>query len=97
MICRIYDIKGGIELYDAVNERIGLEAMEEKPPGAHVHIAAVGEEGGFKVIEVWDSVEDDERFLDSGLGQAIQEVLGEAGVPDPAITDLDVHHLDWVG
>jgi hypothetical protein len=95
MICRIYDVKAGIELYEAVNERLG-EAGEEKPPGAHVHIAAAGD-GGFKVIEVWDSKEDDERYLASGLGQAIQEVLGEAGVAAPTVTDLEVHRLDWVG
>jgi hypothetical protein len=93
MICRIYDVRGGIELYDAVNQRLGDDS-NVKPPGGHVHIAAVGEEG-FKVIEVWDSKEDDERYLASGLGQAIQEVLGEAGIPDPTITDLEVHRFDW--
>ena len=93
MICRIYDLKGVIEHYEAVNERLG-EGGEEKPPGAHLHIAALDEDG-FKVIEVWDSSRDIERYLGSGLGQAIQEVLGEAGAPEPTITDLDVHELNW--
>jgi hypothetical protein len=31
------------------------------------------------------------------MGQAISEVLGEAGIPDPQITDLEAHRLDWVG
>jgi hypothetical protein len=93
MICRIYDVQGGIELYDAVNERFG-EDISTKPRGAHLHVSAVGD-GGFKVIEVWDSMEDDERWLASGLGQAIQEVLGEAGVPEPTVTDLEVHRLEW--
>jgi hypothetical protein len=94
MFCRIYEVKGGIEHYDAVEARLG-EGNEERPSGGHVHIAAVGEDG-FKVIEVWDSAEDVERYLASGMGQAIQEVLGEAGVPEPQITDLEVHRLDWV-
>lgn len=93
MICTIYDIQGGIELYDAVNQRLGDGGMA-KPPGGHVHIAAVGG-GGFKVIEVWDSKEDQERHISSGLGQAIQEVLGEADVPEPTVTDFEIHHLDW--
>ena len=89
MICRIYDVQGGtVEQYDAVNERIDME----KPEGAHAHIA-VKTDSGFMVIEVWDSTEHIERFMEARLG----EVMQDAEVPDPKITEFEVHNLDWVG
>ncbi len=89
MICRTYDIPGGtLEQYDEVSKHMG----DETPEGAHLHIA-VKTDDGFRVIEVWDSAEDDDRYMAAGLGEAIQA----AGVPQPTITDLEVHNLDWVG
>jgi len=88
MICRTYDVPGGtIEQYDEVSKFMGTE----RPQGAHLHIAAVTD-NGFRVIEVWDSAEDDDRYMASGLGEAIQA----AGVPQPTITDLEVHNLTWL-
>lgn len=93
MICRIYDVQGGkLEHYDAVTERTGTD----KPDGVHAHIAGATE-GGFTVIEVWDSEEHINRYMDQGLGEAIQEVMQEAGVPEPKITQFEVHKLDWLG
>ena len=89
MICRIYDVRGGtLEQYDEVSAKVG----DEKPDGVHVHIAGKTDDG-FRVIEVWDSVEHDERYMAAGLGDAIQA----AGVPEPTITDFEVHNLDWLG
>ena len=39
-----------------------------------------------------DSPEHIERFMDSGLAQAMQE----AQIPEPTITEFEVHKLDWV-
>jgi hypothetical protein len=39
-----------------------------------------------------DSPEHIERFMDSGLAQALQE----AQIPEPTITEFEVHKLDWV-
>jgi hypothetical protein len=49
------------------------------------------------VIEVWDSVEDVERYMGQGLGQAIEEVMKDAQVPEPSISEFEVHRLDWLG
>jgi quinol monooxygenase YgiN len=93
MICRIYDVQGGkLEHYDAVTERTGTD----KPDGVHVHIAGATEDG-FTVIEVWDSEEHIDRYMEQGLGEAIQEVMQEAGVPEPKITQFEVHKLNWLG
>jgi quinol monooxygenase YgiN len=93
MICRIYDVQGGkLEHYDAVSERTGTD----KPDGVHVHIVGATD-GGFTVIEVWDSEEHINRYMEQGLGEAIQEVMAEAGVPEPRITQFEVHKLNWLG
>lgn len=89
MICRIYDVPGGtIEKYEEVTRKTGME----KPEGVHAHIAGATE-GGLMVIEVWDSPEHIERYMQSGLGQAMQE----AEIPEPTITEFEVHNLDWLG
>jgi hypothetical protein len=88
MICRIYDVPGAtLDQYEAVDRQLGPET----PDGAHVHIAGKTEDG-FRVIEVWESREHIERFMNSGLAQAMQE----AQIPEPTITEFEVHKLDWV-
>lgn len=87
MICRIYDVTGAtLEQYDQVS------ALEiEKPDGVHVHIAGKTD-GGIMVIEVWDSEEHIDRYMESFLGQALQD----AGVPEPTVSQFEVHNLDWM-
>ena len=88
MICRTYDVAGGtLDQYDEVSDMIG----DEKPDGVHLHIAMKTEDG-IRVIEVWDSAEHDERYMAAGLGEALQK----AGVPEPKVTDYEVHNLDWL-
>jgi len=89
MIGRIYDVPGAtIEQY----ERVAGQASMEKPGGAHVHIAGRNDRG-LQVIEVWDSQEDIGRFMEAGLGKAMQA----AQIPEPTITEWEVHKLDWIG
>ena len=88
MICRIYDVEGAtLEQYDQVNAKAG----SEKADGVHAHIAGKTN-GGIMVIEVWDSQEHIDRYMEGPLGQALQE----AGVPEPTITEFEVHNLDWL-
>ena len=90
MICRIYDVQGAtLDQYDEVSNKIGTD----KPDGVHAHIAGATD-GGIKVIEVWDSEDHVNRYMEEGgLGQAMQE----AQVPEPKITQFEVHNLDWLG
>ena len=89
MVCRIYDVQGAtLDQYEEVNERLG----PEKPEGVHVHIAGKTD-GGIRVIEVWDSVEHIDRYMEQGLGEALQQ----ARIPEPNITEFEVHNLDWLG
>ena len=89
MICRIYDVPGAtIEQYEEVSGKIGTD----KPQGAHAHIAGKTD-SGLQVIEVWDSQEDIDRYMNAGLGKAMQA----ANLPEPSISEFEVHKLDWVG
>jgi hypothetical protein len=94
MICRIYDVPGATrEQYDQVDQKMREKMGDAKPDGVHTHIAAVTDEG-LRVIEVWDSVEHADRFdTEAGLGEAMQE----AQIPEPRVTELEVHKLDWLG
>lgn len=88
MLCRIYDVPGAnLDQYDQVDKQLG----PEKPAGAHLHIAGKTD-GGLMVIEVWDSAEDIDRYMDAGLGDA----LAAADVPEPTVTEFEVHKLDWL-
>ena len=89
MICRIYDVPSAtLDQYDEVDRMMG----PERPAGVHLHVAGMTE-NGLKVIEVWDSEEHIDRYMEAGLGQALEE----ANVPEPNVTQFEVHKLDWVG
>ena len=89
MICRIYEVPGAtLEQYDEVDRKMG----PERPEGVHLHVAGITDDG-LKVIEVWDSEEHISRYMEAGLGQALEE----AGVPEPNMIEFEVHKLDWVG
>ena len=85
MICRIYDVLGATrEQYDQVNEK-----LPELPEGGRVHIAGMTTDG-LRVIEVWDSKEQIDRFMqEGGLGEAMEE----AQIPEPTITEFEVFNL----
>jgi hypothetical protein len=88
MICRIYDVPGAtLEL----TTRLISGSARRGPTAPMPHIAGKTDHG-FMVIEVWDSREHIDRFMESGLGEALQE----AQVPEPTITEFEVHKLDWV-
>jgi hypothetical protein len=70
--------EGSQELYDKVRERLGLE----KPAGGVFHVAGPSPNGGWRVIEVWESEEEAKRFLNERLLPAFEAVGGPA-LPTP--------------
>jgi hypothetical protein len=68
------------------------ETGTAKPDGVHAHIAMKTDDG-LRVIEVWDSTDAIDRYMASGLGEAMEN----ADVPQPTITDFEVHRFDWAG
>ncbi len=77
---------GSRELYDKVRESLGLE----KPAGGILHVAGPSPNGGWRVIEVWESQEDAIRFLKERLAPALK-ALGESD-PPPQPQFWPVHH-----
>jgi hypothetical protein len=85
--CRIIETGATPEQYDKVRERLGLG--EGGPPGCTTHIAARGEDGTIRIVEVWDSQEQAAEF-----GEKVREVredLGVGGGEPPKISYLEVY------
>lgn len=77
------------ELYDQTVEKVsgGPITSENKPDGLMSHLAAPGADGGFQVVEVWESEEAWNTFLNEQLIPAVQEI----GAPPFDTKILPVH------
>jgi hypothetical protein len=61
--------------YDKVNEKVG--GLDAPPEGLLMHTAGMGENGLFRIFDVWESREAHEKFAEERLRPAIAEVVGE--------------------
>lgn len=66
---------GSQEVYERVRELIGLD----RPAGGIFHVAGPSPNGGWRVIEVWESEEAANRFFQERFRPALEAV----GVPGP--------------
>ena len=66
---------GSQEVYEKVRAQLGLDA----PAGGIFHLAGPSPNGGWRVLEVWESEEDARRFRDERLMPAFDA----AGIPRP--------------
>jgi hypothetical protein len=71
--------EGSQEIYDKVREQLGLE---DNPAGGILHVAGPSPNGGWRVIEVWESEEDAQRFLEERLKPAF-DAVGFTGRAEP--------------
>jgi hypothetical protein len=71
---------GSQEIYEQLRERIGLD----KPAGGIFHAAGPSPNGGWRVIEIWETEEDAKRFLAERLAPA-SEAVGTAPPPPPEL------------
>ncbi|HEV3283505.1 MAG TPA: hypothetical protein VG010_04820 [Solirubrobacteraceae bacterium] len=86
-VCRIIETRAIPAQYDQVTELLGIG--DGPPPGAQLHVAAVADDGTIRVLEVWDSREEAERFT-----ERVRAAREEVGVPGPpSIAYMDVHSL----
>lgn len=76
------------EIYDAINERTGFPG--EVPEGLLTHIAGV-EETGMRIVDVWESEEHFERFLEGKMLPAMGAVAGENSVSPPHVVQLPLY------
>jgi hypothetical protein len=68
--------EGSQEIYDKVREHL---ALGDVPAGGIFHVAGPGPNGGWRVIEVWESEEDAKRFVKEQLEPAFEAL----GLPRP--------------
>ena len=88
-ICRMIETGATPEQYDQVRSRLGVD--DSPPAGGQLHIAARGDDGKIRVIEVWDTREQAEAW-----GEKVRAVREELGFPTagpPPITYFEVHRL----
>jgi hypothetical protein len=71
---------GSQEVYERVRELIGLE----RPAGGIFHLAGPSPDGGWRVIEVWESEEEAKRFFEDRVLPAA-EAVGAAAPPPPQV------------
>ena len=70
--------EGSQEVYEKIRAHLGLE----KPAGGIFHVAGPSPNGGWRVIEVWESLEKADRFFSQRFIPALRE-LGLDGPPPP--------------
>ena len=87
-IARIVETRITPDEYDQMRERLGIG--DTPPSGGLFHVAALGEDGKVRVVEVWDSREQAEAW-----GDKVAAARTEAGFGDgpPTIEYLDVHSI----
>jgi hypothetical protein len=95
LIEEVFPVGVTIELLDAITDELGVDAS--LPPGGivHVHFEKDGRAHG---VDVWDSVETHEQFVQSTLMPAMAKVALASGLDlsslgEPEVTITEVHRL----
>jgi hypothetical protein len=82
---------GTAELYDAVDGKLGIDT---DPPAGLIFHSAGPIDGGWGIIDFWESREDFDRFQESRLGPAIAAEMGDqAAEGGPDIKEFPVHNF----
>lgn len=76
---------GSKEIYESVREQLKLE----RPAGGIAHVAGPSPNGGWRVIELFESEEEAKRFLQERLGPAVKAA---GGPPPPPPEFWPVHN-----
>jgi hypothetical protein len=91
----VFPVGVTIELLDAVTDEMGVDV--KLPPGGilHLHFEKDGRAHG---VDVWDSVEAYEQFVQSTLMPAMGKVAVASGLDpsrmgEPEVTITEVHRL----
>ena len=80
--------------YDAVSERLGVDA--DPPAGLIVHTAGFDKDAGvFRIMDVWETKEDVDRFMHGRVMPIVQELMAGdgAGAPPSREGSYELHHI----
>jgi hypothetical protein len=81
---------GTQEMYDTVDAQLGIEA---DPPEGLIFHSAGPIEGGWGIIDFWESREHFDRFQESRLGPAMGSLGGDGPSGPPDIKEFPVHNI----
>lgn len=70
---------GSQEVYDKARKELALD----RPAGGVLHVAGPSPNGGWRVIEVFDSEEEARRFVRERLGPALKAAGASGPPPEP--------------
>jgi hypothetical protein len=85
----------GPDAYERVNKTLGINmdtGEGEWPAGLHTHLAGPTEGGGWIVVEVWESQEDQDEFMKTRLGPALHQAGVTAEPKRAEWTKARSHH-----
>lgn len=74
--------------YDRANEVMGIAGDSDAPDGLISHVAAISEDGGLLIADVWESPEALNTFFTERLSGALREV----GIPNVQPRVLPLHN-----
>ncbi len=80
-------------LYDQVNQRVNPPGSP--PEGLIFHCAGQSPDGGWRIVDVWDSRATFDSFFEAKVRPALAELLGEEAIAQgepPAIVSWPVHN-----
>jgi len=90
------DVPIDAAFYGRIKQGLGVEP----PKGLISHIAVERPEGGLRYIDVWQSAEDFDRFVEERLHPVVQpllaELFGDQLPPEPARNTLRLVDV-WLG
>src|SRR6187200_1758054 len=78
---------GSQELYERILENLGSDV----PLGGILHLAGPAPEGGWRVVEVWESPEEAKRFLTERFAPALRAAGFQGPPPQPQFWPVLVH------
>ena len=93
-VCRIIETGATPDEYEQVRSKLGVDESNP-PPGGQIHIAAKGEDGTIRVIEVWESREQAEAW--SEKVRAARQELGIGSSTPPPIAYFEVQRVMTAG
>src|SRR3954447_16044434 len=87
----LMDVPAPIEFYDAPHAEIG-RLVGGGVPGALVH-GGRATRNGFRVIEIWETKEQCDRFKAEGVGPASAELTGGRPPAGPVVEEFEPRGL----
>ena len=87
-VARIISTQIGTDEYDQMRERLGI--VDTPPTGGLFHVAAIGDDGNVRIVEVWETRERAEAWGEKVAAAREAAGLGEA---PPTIEYLEVHSI----